>query len=146
MREYGKILFRGRSVVVGRWCCPSSAHDFTNTGPTEHHEVVFPRTAVEITQEGDEPVIADPSVMTIYNRKQHYKRGLISERGDYCDWFGLNDDAAVEIVRQYDPSVVDRPDTPFRFTSGPVGSKLYLRQRLIIEHLERYHTNDPPAR
>ena len=143
MREYGKILFRGRSVVIGRWRCPANVPDFTNTGPTEYHEVVFPRTAVQITHEGNEPVIADPSVVTIYNCGQHYTRSLICERGDYCDWFGLNDEAAVEIVRQYDPDVVDHPETPYRFTCGPADSKLYLRQRLVIEHLERSTDPDP---
>ncbi len=137
------ILFESDSMTIGHFRCPTNDPSFEDTGPIAGHVIVFPRTAVTITHEGQEPVVADPSTAMLYNRGQLYRRGRLHERGDISDWIGFGDDALVEAMSEVDPHVKDRPESPFRFTHGPAANRLYLRQRMLVEFLRR--TPNPDA-
>lgn len=63
--------------------------DFADTGPTRGHLLVFPRTCVGITHAGRSRVVADPTLVMIYNRGQHYTRHAIEPSGDRCHWFAF---------------------------------------------------------
>lgn len=128
-------LYSGRIGHIGRFFCPPWHPRFSDTGPIHGTLIVFPRTSVTITHVGRQPIIGDPNVVMFYNRGQRYTRGKLSEQGDICDWFAFAPKLVIEALRPVDPRVDDRWDRPFVFSHGPSTSKLYLRQRLLVEAL-----------
>lgn len=84
-----ELVFSSPRVRIGRFERHPSAPDFADTGPTGGALLVFPRLAVRIAQAGRRAVVADPTVVMLYNRGQEYSRAAISPEGDRCDWFGF---------------------------------------------------------
>jgi AraC-like DNA-binding protein len=98
--------------------------------------VVFPRTSVWIRHEGSKPFVADPTVVTIYNRAQRYERAPLSPDGDRCDWFAVSDQTARDIVGAFDPGAAEQDRGPFRFQRVPNTPSLYLAQRRLVQGAE----------
>ena len=97
--------------------------------------MVFPRTSVTITHLGKVPVVADPNVVMFYNLGQIYSRGVLSEAGDLCEWFGFGSELVADAIRSFDPYVDDHPFEPFQFSHGPSDTTSYLLQRLVVDHI-----------
>jgi len=124
-------VFQTAGAAIGTFRCPLGYPSFRDTGPTERCIVVFPRTAVWIRHEGSRPFLADPSLTTIYNSAQRYERFPHSPDGDRCDWFGVSDDLAREIVQSFDVAAA-HSYRPFRFEWASSSTSLYLRQRMLL--------------
>jgi AraC-like DNA-binding protein len=129
-RAHDTILFQGKTTMVGQFCCGVNEPSFGNSGPIERAIVVFPRTSVWIEHEASRPFVADPNVVTIYNRGQRYQRRAISPQGDRCDWFAVCDELAREIVFAFDETAAES-DTIFRFESTASAPALYLYQQCV---------------
>lgn len=127
-----RVIYSGATVQVGAFVCPVHDPRFPDSGPTENHLVVFPRNGVWIKHAGSRPFVADPQVVTIYNRGQEYTRELLSPDGDRCDWFAVTPDVAAEIARSYAPNDSSRPFT-HEFTSCT--AHMYLKQRRLFLRL-----------
>ena len=136
LRPLDRIVFRTDTVQVGAFTCPSRDPRFRDSGPTERQLVVFPRTSVWIRHAGSRAFVADPQVVTIYNRGQEYTRARLAPEGDRCDWFGISPATARDIVSAYDVRAADET-SPFRYQRGPCSRQLYLRQRALFHQLER---------
>ncbi len=130
-----QVLYKGTLFWAGTFRCRPWYPSFADTGPTQGHLLVFPRTSVRITHVGGEPIVADPNVVMFYNDQQRYRRGKLSDRGDLCEWFAFKPKLIIDMLRRYDPAVVDRPEKPFHLTHGPGDPQIYLRQRLVVKHL-----------
>lgn len=132
VREFDRTLFSSDAAAIGEFRCPVGHPSFGDSGPTERCIVVFPRTSVWIAHEGSRPFVADPTVVTIYNRAQHYRRAPLSPEGDRCDWFGVADSVAREIAAAFDPRAEARGDRPFQFQYASGSVALYLAQRRLV--------------
>jgi AraC-like DNA-binding protein len=131
--ERERIRYRGDSgITIGTFRARPRDHWFHDSGPIDEHLFVFPRTAVTITHAGEPTAVADRNTVMFYNRHQLYRRGPLSADGDLCDWFRVPDAAVVDAVSARDPSVVDRPERPFRFVAGPCSAVIYARQRQVV--------------
>lgn len=128
-------LFEGSATSVGEFRCPVEHPSFRNSGPAERCLVVFPRTAVWIHHDGSRPFVADPNVITIYNRAQCYERAPLAPEGDRCDWFGVSDQLARQIVQAIDPVDGERARGPYRFEHAPSTPRLYLEQRHLVRRV-----------
>ncbi|MES2176664.1 MAG: helix-turn-helix transcriptional regulator [Gemmatimonadota bacterium] len=128
--DLDSILHASPDVTIGQFRCDRHHPRFQNTGPISQSIVVFPRTSVWIRHEGSRRFVADPNVVTIYNRGQRYERFPISPVGDHCDWFALSDDFARDAAASLAPHVASA-DRPFGFERAPASSALYLRQRAL---------------
>jgi AraC-like DNA-binding protein len=127
--QIDRTVFSTDQVTVGAFRCPLNYPGFRDTGPTERHLVVFPRSGVWIRHAGSRAFAADPRVVTIYNAGQKYTREPIHPDGDRSDWFALSPELAREAAG------VDS-DRPFRFEFAESDPRLYCRQRLFFERLE----------
>ena len=126
------MLFDGPATAIGSFRCPVGHPAFRDSGPTERCIVVFPRTSVWIRHEGSQPFVADPNLVTIYNRAQRYSRAPLSPDGDRCDWFAVSDGLAREIAATFDPEAADPDRRPFLFECAPTSPALYLAQRRTV--------------
>jgi AraC family transcriptional regulator len=130
------ILFASRLATVGAFRAPPEHPHFHDSGPIQNWVFVFPRTAVWIRHPGGQAFVADPNVITFYNRGQTYRRDRISPAGDRCEWFAVAQEAVVEAVRRFRPEVEARPDRPFPLSHSRADARLYLLQRALVGELE----------
>jgi AraC-like DNA-binding protein len=127
-----RIVFQSELVTLGEFRCAREHPRFADSGPITQHCFVFPRSAVTIEHERARPFVANPNVVTLYNRGQRYRRGAISPQGDRCDWFGVERELARDVVRRFDPTVDERSG-PFALPRGRSDAALYLAQRELFE-------------
>ena len=126
------------SVRVGRFRRAPSHPAFRDSGPIQSDCCfAFPRVPVVIRHSGDR-FVADPNVVTIYNRGQEYTREALTPAGDRSDWYGVSEDVAREAIRLYDPRAAD-VDRPLRWTHAPVSAHIYLAQRRLFNGVRRGH-------
>ena len=133
--ECDHIVFDSDLVRIGAFRCDPSHPSFSDSGPARNYCFVFPRTAVEIQHEHQHAFVANPNVVTFYNRGQAYLRGAISSSGDQCDWFGVHANVVRDAVRAFEPSVDERPERPFRFARAFTDASTYLLQRRLFERV-----------
>jgi len=131
------VVFDNGRVAIGEWRCRRTRPDFGDTGPTEHYLVAFPRTTVRIQHAGRRSFVSDPTVFTMYNRGQRYRREAIDPEGDRCDWWAVDADTARAIAAAFDAPAARDAEQPFRFDHGPADAALYLRQRGVLRRLRR---------
>src|SRR5438270_13444882 len=123
---FHQVLLDTGLVRAGAFRCHPDHPRFTDTGPARDFCFVFPRTSVEIRHEHERPFVANPNVVTFYNRGQEYRRAAVSAEGDRCDWFAVAPEIARDVVRAFDPAVDDCPERPFRLARGHSDHATYL--------------------
>jgi len=130
-------IFRTEAVQIGVFRCTTDDPRFANSGrPAEKHLVVFPRTGVWIRHAGSRAFVADPGVVTIYNRGQEYDRAPLCPDGDRSDWYGVSPEVALAIARSLDPAADDDPTRPFRAQYVHSSPRLFARQRRLFRRVQ----------
>lgn len=109
--------------------------EFRTAGPIEGYTIVFPRSAVWIQHQDRPAFVADPRVVTLYNRSQPYTRRPLAAEGDRSDWLSLSRDLAVAIVSAIDPEAAANPNGPFPVSFGSSSAELYYRQRVLFSRV-----------
>jgi AraC family transcriptional regulator len=137
MQSLDTLVFESPLVRAAHFRCEARDPRFRDSGPVENCIVVFPRTAVWLTYAGSRPFVADPSLATIYNSGQEYRREPISREGDHCEWLAVSPSIAREISESFNESACDNWDRPFAAKSARVDRDLYLSQRAFFSRLER---------
>lgn len=132
-----QILFATDLVTVGAFRCPVDHPLFRNTGPIHQSCVVFPRTSVVIEHDRGPALLADPTVVTMYNAGDVVERRAVSPDGDRCDWFSVAPHVLRDAMRMFDPEAADAPSRVIRQPSTRSSSALYLRQRRVFVGLDR---------
>lgn len=130
-----QLLFDSPLLRVGSFRCPTAHPLFPDSGPIVNPIFVFPRTAVWIQHDGRTPFLSDPTIATLYNRGQTYRRRPLSESGDHCDWFAVAPGVLREIAARRDGSALDRPEGPFRQPQTAIDGRTYLFQRQLVDTL-----------
>ena len=138
---WDRVRFVSSVVTIGAFrVMPCDPH-FETAGRITAPVFVFPRTAVWIQHEGQQAFVADPSIVTYYNRGQPYRRKKLGPEGDFCDWFRVAPGILQEMVRWHDPRWVDMGRGPFPFSHGRSDARSYFLQRCVIRHLSE--TQEP---
>ncbi len=141
--QFTRMLFESPLVKLAKFRASPTHPDFRDSGPTRQHCFVFPRTSVRIQHAGGKPFVANPNVVTLYNREQVYRRETVTSEGDRCDWFAVEPGVLAEVLSAHDPSVRDDPERPFRLPFVPGDPKAYLLQRLVVRHVTESERADP---
>jgi AraC family transcriptional regulator len=126
-----RVVCATGSVTIGAFRCAADHPSFRDSGPIQNDCFVFPRTAVVIQHEHARPFVADPTVVTLYNRRQRYERRLLSADGDRCDWFAVTPALLRDALADRDPTAADG-ERPIRFSHAPAGASIYLAQRRLF--------------
>ncbi|MBA3504148.1 MAG: AraC family transcriptional regulator [Myxococcota bacterium] len=132
-----RLLFSSTTVHIGAFVSAPTDPEFVDSGPTRGHLLVFPRTCVSIQHAGRAPVVADPTVVMIYNRGQVYTRRAIAPAGDRCEWFAFDADAILESRGDRDGDR-ERPFGALMVT--PSSARTY-----FLAHAALRRTGDPLA-
>jgi AraC-like DNA-binding protein len=137
-----RILFSSCLLRIGSFRCAPDHPLFNETGPTETHVMVFPRTSVWIAQVDRPPFVGAPTHAALYNAGHAFVRRRISPEGDRSDWFGLAPALLYEVFAEARSPAVDADE--LRFTTGQASAsgELYRRQRTVFEYVRRTETAD----
>jgi AraC-like DNA-binding protein len=138
--DKSRLIYQGSLVSIGQFRRGPRHRSFSGPHQIRGTLLVFPRTSVTITHEGKEPVVADPNSVMFYNDEQVYWRGRLSDKGDLCEWFNYDPQVVADAVRGFDPSVDERPTTPFSFSYGPSDPISYLLQRVVVNQILSHKT------
>jgi AraC-like DNA-binding protein len=130
-----RIVFETPTVRVGAFRCPTDHPSFRDSGPIRDHCFVFPRTPVVIQHKDGHPFAADPTLATLYNRGQEYRRERVSPDGDRCDWYAVADTLVREAVAERDPRSADNAERPIRFAFARTTADTYFLQRELFTRL-----------
>jgi AraC family transcriptional regulator len=126
-----RVVFATECITIGAFRCATDHPSFRNSGPIQNDCFVFPRTAVVIQHHNRPAFVADPTIITLYNRRQQYERRAISTDGDRCDWFAVSTDLLRAALTDRDPAAAD-DERPFRFAQAPADAATYLAQRRLF--------------
>jgi AraC-like DNA-binding protein len=126
-----RVVFSTECVTIGAFRCPPGDPSFRNSGPIRDDCFVFPRTAVVIQHDDARAFVADPTIITLYNRRQHYERRVVSADGDRCDWFAVSPGLLRGALLDRDPAAAD-DDKPIRFRFARADAATYLAQRRLF--------------
>ena len=126
-----RVVFSTECVTVGAFRCATSHPSFRNSGPIRDDCFVFPRTTVVIQHDRARAFVADPTVITLYNRRQEYERRLVCPDGDRCDWFAVSHDLLRAALVDRDPAAAEA-ERPIRFTHAKSDSDTYFEQRRLF--------------
>lgn len=85
---------------------------------------------------GRERATADVNQAAFFTRGAIHRFSHPTDCGDHGTVFVPADRVLVELVREFDPSVVDHPDRPFPFTLGPYDDGLFRRHLDFAKRLE----------
>src|SRR5258706_15155196 len=72
-----RLLFDSPTIRIGAFRCPVAHRLFEDSGPIQNYVFVFPRSSVSIEHEYGRPFVANPNVVTFYNRGQVFRRRAI---------------------------------------------------------------------
>lgn len=141
--QASRVIFSGQTVCIGEFRCAPGHPLWREENIARGALMVFPRVPVGIDQAGREPVLADPNTVMFYNAGQPYRRRLVSQRGDECEFFVVDPALVAEVVRRHDPVAAEAPGTLFRYPCGPADSPTYLRQRRLCDRVRAGRHADP---
>lgn len=132
-----QVVFETAAVRVGAFRCPTTHPSFPDSGPIRDHCFVFPRTPVLIQHKDHQPFAADPTIVTLYNRGQEYRRRAISPSGDRCDWYAVSDELLRGALADIDRRAADDVRQPIRFSFARADAATYWRQRQLFVRVAR---------
>jgi AraC-like DNA-binding protein len=135
--EFNEILFSSAVVQVGRFWAPADHPNFGQSGLPARDYFVFPLSSSRLQRAGEDPYVADPTVVGFHNRNELYYRSKLDERGDRTHSFSLSPEALRDVLRHYDPAAAAREDRPFRRSHAPTDARTYLRQHELIRRVRR---------
>jgi AraC-like DNA-binding protein len=111
---------------------------------SDDNSVVFPRAGVFLQHVGRERIVATANHVLFFKRGRPYRVSHPVPGGDDCTSMTFAPEVLLAAIGQADPARRDQPESPFRFTHGPLESKTILclqrlRRRLRaaqMSHLE----------
>jgi len=137
-----RVVFESATVTIGAFRCRREHPAFGDSGAIAHDCFVFPRTAVRIEREHERAFVANPNVVTFYNRGDQFRRSPISDDGDRADWFSVRRDVTRDVAAAVDPMAADR-DAPFALSHAASDARLYLLQRRLHNAVTAATAPDP---
>ena len=130
-----RVLFAGPTLAIGQFRAPPGHARWGRENRINAGCIVFPRVHVGIRSQTDKPVIADPTVVMLYNDDDLYHADLLTPRGDECEWFAVRPDVLRDAVREFDPAVDERGRRILPFGHGRCIPNWYARQRRLSERV-----------
>lgn len=109
------------------------------------HEIILPRFGTYVRRDAFGQIVADPNQILFSNRNQPYEISHPIKREDRSTVILLRPDALLEIARNFDASVFDRPHAPFPRAGITTGSRLHLSHYWLLRVGRQDSFNEPLA-
>jgi AraC family transcriptional regulator len=103
---------------------------------SEFNQIVLMRHGAFCKHFGRRQVAADVNQAVFFAKGSTYRISHPAACGDRGTIFVPAAAVLAEIVRQFDPTVEERPDRPFSFVTGPCDTATFWRHRELVRQLE----------
>ena len=110
---------------------------------SDNNSIVLMRHGAFCQHFGRRSATADVNQAVFFSEGSTYRVSHPADCGDRGTVFVVSPRVLIDIVRELDPAVDDRPDRPFPFVTGPCESGVFLRHRELSRSLEAAGL-DPP--
>lgn len=129
-------LFDSEVVRVGITRIRPEHPQFTDPGPVDRHVFLVNGSSVWVDEDGLEPLLIDPSLVTFYRAGEVVRRRAHSRRGDHSQWFAVAPAVLERALAAVDPRLGDgeRPFPGRTLAARPAHALLAAR---IVDHLLR---------
>lgn len=131
-----RTLYDSPMIGVRDYFC---RHDHREASPEEESEsnsITLMRYGAFARHFGKQKITSDVNQASFFARGSVYRVSHPSGCGDRGTSMVVAPSILTDIIRELDPSVDERPDDPFRFSSGPCDTHLFLRHRDYVRRLE----------
>lgn len=131
-----RTLYDSPMIVVRDYIC---RHDHREASPEEESEsnsITLMRHGAFARHFGKQKLTSDVNQASFFAKGSVYRVSHPTGCGDRGTSMVVAASILTDIIRELDPTVDQRPDEPFSFSSGPVDTALFLRHRDYVRRLE----------
>lgn len=130
-----RALYASPVVSVRDYCCRACRGGPAAEEQSGGNHIVLMRHGAFCKHFGRRSVTADVNQAVFFSRGSTYRVSHPTDHGDHGTVFVPSPSVLNDIIREFDPGVDDRPDTPFPFVTGPCDSGVFWRHREIAQRL-----------
>jgi AraC-like DNA-binding protein len=134
-----QTLFSSETLSIEEFrCSGQSAH--IGEESALRHEIVLPRIGAYIRKDATGTVVATVNQLLLFHTNAPYEIDHPVSGGDVSTVFAISRRALLGLIREFDPSVDDRPDQPFpkTYTMIDPRCRLILSQLLLMTARSSY--------
>jgi len=124
-------LFAGATVSIRDVQCRPNGCDHGQEEMTVTNNIVFTRAGAFVKHIRGRDILGDANHALFFNRHEPYRVSHPISGGDDCTVFTFTPEILVEAWGSRDPSVVERPERPFRSTHFVSDSATFMRQQRL---------------
>lgn len=131
-----RTLYDSPMVEVRDYIC---LHDEPAQSAEEYsgvNSIVLMRHGAFAKHFGRRQITADVNHSLFFSKGSTYRISHPAECGDRGTTFSVRQPILNDIIRELDPTVDERPETPFKFLTGPCSSDIFWRHREFVRRLE----------
>ena len=132
-----RTLYDSPMISVRDYICRDVSHDHSPEERSDVNGIVLMRHGAFSRHFGKRTSTADVNQATFFSKDSVYRVSHPGDCGDRGTSFVVAESILIDIIRELDPSVDERPDEPFLFTDGPCDADLFWRHREYVQRLER---------
>ncbi len=110
---------------------------------SDRDTIVLVRRGAFCKHFGRRSITADVNQAVFFARGSTYRVSHPADCGDRGTIFTMSPRVLLDIIRELDPSVDDRPDRPFPFVTGPCEPGVFWRHRELTRSWSRRSAADP---
>jgi AraC-like DNA-binding protein len=128
-------LFHGSLVSISDLRCRAPQSPCGAEEQARSHELVFTRRGLFVKHAGRRQVLAEPTQVLFFNRRESYRVSHPVSGGDECTVMSFSVETLTDALARYEPAARDRPDAPFCFTHAPLEPGVLLRSQQLRRRL-----------
>jgi AraC-like DNA-binding protein len=123
-------------VSVSDYDCRAGRHGPAAEEHSVSNTIVLMRRGAFCKHFGRRGVTADVNQAVFFSRGSTYRVSHSADCGDRGTVFAPSARVLNDVLREFDPSIDDRPDQPFPFVTGPCDPDVFWRHHEFVRRLE----------
>src|SRR5262245_45220162 len=131
-----RLLYESPVVSVRDYCCRAGRGGPAGEEQVGSNDIVLMRRGAFCKHLGRRSVTADVNQAAVFSRGSVYRVSHPADRGDCGTVFVPAPGTLNDIIREYDPTIDDRPEQPFPFLTGPCDAGVFWRHCEFVRRLE----------
>src|SRR5262245_27239082 len=129
-------LYESPLISVFDYRCHAYKSSAGDEEVSENNSIVLLRNGNFAKHFAKRNIFADVNQIVFFSKKSIYRISHPTDHGDRGTYFLVAPRILNDIVREFDPTIDERPDQPFPFVNGPCSTQIFWKHRDIIRHLK----------
>jgi AraC-like DNA-binding protein len=138
-----RLLYKSPLVSIREYCCHAARSGPAAEEYSGSNNIVLMRHGAFCKHFGRRRVTADVNQAVFFSKGSSYRVSHPAECGDRGTVLDPSPRVLSDIMSELDPSVLDQPDRPFPFVTGPCPAELFWRHYGFVLRLEASQSEPP---